>query len=181
LTALSHDSEAAVRTAAAAAITAIRARSSAPPTGPSVSSTTPAPSGPPRFYVGVGDPGSPVAGIDRSLLSAARTFIVGRLGTTSGVVVAPAGESVSAARTVLHARSLSGYFLDVSITALDTRPDGAIHAAVSVVVQEYPSHNIRSMLSGAATASGVSGPSGQRAVVEAALGSALRQLSTALR
>ena len=96
------------------------------------------------------------------------------------MVVAPPGESVSAATGVIRSRSLSGYFLDISITALDTRADGAVHAAVSVVVQEYPSHNIRSMLSGSATASGVSGPSGQRAVIEAALGSALRNLATAL-
>jgi hypothetical protein len=47
-------------------------------------------------------------------------------------------------------------------------------------VQDYPSHNIRSMLSGAATASGVSGPSGQRAVLQAALQSALRSLNQAL-
>lgn len=181
LQALARDPEAAVRTAATAAVTAIRGRSSAPPTtGPSTSGVTPPPSGPARFYVGVGDPGSPVAGIDRSLLSGARTFVVTRLGTTSGVVVAPAGESVSAANNVIRTRSLTGYFLDVSITALDTRADGAIHAAVSVVVQDYPGHNIRSMLSGSATASGVSGLSGQRAVVEAALGSALRGLTTAL-
>jgi hypothetical protein len=179
LTALSRDPEAAVRTAAAAAITAIRARSSTSPTAPSTG-TTPPPSGPARFYVGVGDAGSPVAGIDRSLLSGARTFVVGRLGTMAGVVVAPAGESVSAANGVIRSRSLAGYFLDISITALETRPDGAIHAAVSVVVQDYPGHNIRSMLQGAATASGVSGVSGQRAVIEAAIGSALRGLTTAM-
>ncbi len=181
LTALSRDSESAVRSAATTAISSIRARSSSTPPPTGGGSSTPPPSGPARFYVGVGDPGSPVAGLDRALLTGARTFVVGRLGTTSGVVVAPAGESVPQARGVIRARSLSGYYLDVSITALDTRPDGAIHAAVSVVVQDYPGHNIRSMLSGSATASGVSGLSGQRAVVEAALGSALRGLTTALR
>lgn len=177
LQALASDSVPAVRQAATAAVSSIRARSAAPP--PSGGST--APSGPARFYVGVGDPGSTVSGIDRALLSGARAFVVARLGTTAGVVVAPQGESASAATSVLRARSLTGYFLDVSITTLETRPDGAIRAVVSVVVQDYPGHNIRSMLNGSATASGVTGPSGQRAVVEAAIGSALRQLTTALR
>lgn len=180
LRALEHDSEAAVRSAAAAAVTAITGRSSSTPPPTGGSGSTPPPSGPARWYIGVGDPGSTVSGIDPSLLSAARSTVVTSVTGMSGAVVAPAGESASAARSAISSRHLHGYFLDISITDLTTRPDGAIHASVSVVVQDYPSHNIRSMLSGAATASGVSGVSGQRAVLQAALQGALRSLPQAL-
>jgi hypothetical protein len=114
------------------------------------------------------------------LLTAARATAVSTITPMSGVVVAPAGQSVADARAAISAQHLRGFFLDISITDLTTRPDGSIHAAVSVVVQDYPSHNIRSMLSGAATASGVSGVSGQRAVLQAALQGALRSLNQAL-
>jgi hypothetical protein len=63
---------------------------------------------------------------------------------------------------------------------LETRPDGAVRAQVSVVVQTYPDRNVRSMLSGAATVMGESGPAAQRAAIEGALTSALRNLSTAM-
>ncbi len=185
---LSSDSAPPVRSAATAAITAIQGRgSSGTGTGTSTGTATgtgtgsgTAPSGPARFYVGVGDPGSTVAGIDPSLLTSARSTAVSSVTAMSGVVLAPQGESASAARSAIGSRHLRGYYLDISIIDLTTRPDGSIHAAVSVVVQDYPSHNIRSMLSGAATASGVSGVSGQRAVVQAAIQSALRGLSTAM-
>lgn len=179
---LDHDSAAPVRQAATAAIASIQARASStvPPPSGGGSSSTPAPSGPAHWYIGVGDPGSTVSGIDRSLLSAARTTAVSSITAMSGVVVAPAGETASAARSAISSQHLRGVFLDISITDLTTRPDGSIHAAVSVVVQDYPSHNIRSMLSGAATASGVSGVSGQRAVITAAIQGALRSLSGAL-
>ncbi len=180
LRALSSDSAPAVRAAATAAIAAITARgpSSRPP--PSGTGTSPPSGGPARFYIGVGDPGSTVAGIDPSLLTSARTTVVSTITPMSGVVVAPAGQTVAAARTAIAAQHLHGYFLDVSITDLTTRPDGNIHAAVSIVVQDYPSHSIRSMLSGAATAGGVSGLSGQRAALQAATAAALRSLATAL-
>lgn len=184
---MSSDSAPEVRSAATAAITAIQGRAasgsgsgSSTGTGTGTGTGTAPPSGPARFYVGVGDPGSTVHGIDPSLLTSARTTAVTSVTGMSGVVLAPTGESASAARAAISSRHLRGYYLDISITDLTTRPDGAIHAAVSVVVQDYPSHNIRSMLSGAATASGVSGVSGQRAVIQAAIQSALRGLSTAM-
>jgi hypothetical protein len=178
---IEHDSESAVAQAATAAIASIGARGSggAPPSSGG-GGTISAPSGPARYYVGVGDPGSTVSGIDPSLLVAARAAAVSTITPMSGVVVAPQGESASAARSAIRARSLTGFFLDISITDLTTRPDGAIHVAVSIVVQDYPSHNIRSMLSGNATASGVSGVSGQRAVIQAAIQGALRNLSQAM-
>jgi hypothetical protein len=181
LRALSSDSAPAVRTAATAAIAAIGSRGTGGGgTGTGTGTGTTAPSGPARFYIGVGDAGSTVAGLDRALLGAARTTVVSGITPMSGVVVAPAGETAAQARTAIAAQHLRGFYLDISITDLTTRPDGAIHASVSIVVQDYPSHNIRSMLSGAATASGVSGVSGQRAVLQAALQGALRSLNQAL-
>ncbi len=181
LRALTSDSTPAVAQAATAAIASIQSHGAAPPsTGGGGTGTTPPPSGPARFYIGVGDPGSTVAGIDRTLLAAARSAVVSTITPLSGVVVAPAGETVAQARSAISSRHLQGFYLDISITALETRPDGAIHTVVSVVVQDYPSHNIRSMLSGNATASGVSGVSGQRAVIQAALQGALRGLNTAM-
>ena len=176
---IEHDSEAAVAQAATAAIASITSRGPGGTSPPSTGSVT-APSGPAHYYIGVGDPGSTVAGIDPSLLAAARSTAVSTITATSGVVVAPAGESASAARAAIRGRSLCGRFIDISITALETRPDGAIHTVVSVIVQDYPEHNIRAMLSGNATASGVSGVSGQRAVINAAVQGALRGLNTAM-
>jgi hypothetical protein len=179
LQALARDPETAVQTAATAAIAAIRAHSTTPPpSGTGTGTAPPPPSGPARFYVGVGAPGSSVSGISPATLTAARAFVVGRIATTPpGIVVAPAGETVAQATAEIRRRGLTGYFLDISITALETRPDGSIYAAVSIVVQQYPSHNIVSMASGGATAQGA----GERAVLEAALGSALGRVGAALR
>ncbi len=179
---LAHDSAPQVQQAATAAIASIQARgsSSTPPSTGGTTGSTPPPSGPARWYIGVGDAGSAVTGLDRTVVAAARTTAVSSITAMSGVVVAPAGESVSAARSVISSRSLRGVFLDISITDLTTRPDGNIHAAVSIVVQDYPSHSIRSMLSGAATVGGVSGVSGQRTAIQAAIQGALRSLSQAL-
>lgn len=178
---LSHDPEPRVQQAATAAVASITARGTgAPPstgTGTGTGSSPP-PSGPARYYMGVGDAGSTVAGIDRTVLSSARTTVVSGITAMSGVVVAPAGETQAQARAAIG--HLRGVFLDISITDLTTRPDGAIHCAVSIVVQDYPSHAIRSSLTAASTASGVSGPSGQRAACGAALSGALQRLPTAL-
>lgn len=177
LRALDHDSATPVRQAATAAIAAITARGSggAPPTTGTGTGTAP-PSGAARYYIGVGDAGSTVSGLSPTVLAAARTAVVSSITTTSGVVVAPAGESAAAARSAITAQHLRGIFLDISITDVSTRPGGATHVAVSVVVQDYPSHNIRATLSGGATASGAS----QQALVEAALQGALRSLPAAL-
>jgi hypothetical protein len=184
LRALDHDSEAAVRQAATTAVAAIQARGTTSPSGPSTGGTgggtAPPPSGPARYYVGVGDPGSTVSGIDPSILAAARSATVSALGAMSGIVVAPQGESASAARGVLRARSLCGFYLDVSITTFEAGADGTLRVAVSVVVQDYPGRDVRSMLSGRASASGISGVAAQRSVVQAAMQGALRGLGTAM-
>jgi hypothetical protein len=100
-----------------------------------------------------------------------------RLGTIGGIAVAPDGESVAAAQRELRSRSLTGFYLDISVT-VESLPTGAIRARVSVVVQDYPGRNVRSMLSGSAAATGAS--SADASLIEAAVGSALNRLPTAL-
>lgn len=189
LNALSRDSSPQVRAAATDAITALRrgpapgvAASSGTTGGTSVaaSGTTGTATGPARFYVGIGVPGTRVASADAGVVQGARAHIERTVGAMSGVVVAPEGETVATATRVLRARSLVGFYVDSSVTALDARPDGSLRASVSVVVQDYPGRNVRSMLTGSATVSGEQGPTAQRTAIEAALGSALRNLGTAM-
>lgn len=138
------------------------------------------PRGTARFYIGIGMPGTKVAGVDRAILQSARTFISGRIQELDGVRVAPERESAREATQVIRSESLTGFFLDSSIVSIETRPDGGVRAAVSVIVQTYPDRNVRSMLNGAATVTGQSGAAAQRAAIEAALTGALRNLGTAM-
>lgn len=184
---LERDPEAAVRSAATEAIAALQRAGSSrtvAATGGGSSSGTSAggatPTGPPRYYVGIGVPGTKVAAVDPAVLRGARTFIERSVGAMQGVVVAPDSETVAAASRVLRERSLAGFYIDSSVTVLEQRPDGALRASVSVVVQDYPGRNVRSMLTGSATVSGESGTTAQRTAIEAALGSALRNLGTAM-
>jgi hypothetical protein len=138
--------------------------------------TPPADSGPARFYVAVGRPGSNVESVPRDSLEALRTFVERQAASVPGVAMAPPQEPATAANRVLRDRDLTGYYLDTSIVAVEELPTGGVRARVSVVVQTYPDRNIRSMLSGAATVTAGSGPTVQRLAVEGALRSALRGL-----
>ena len=177
-----RDPEAAVRAAATAAISAIQARPGGGSGGATVAGGTsgtgasPPPSGPARYYVGIGRPN--VTGtLSPAVVGSVRGMVERRLGTIGGIAVAPDGESVAAAQRELRARSLTGFYLDISVT-VESLPTGAIRARVSIVVQDYPGRNVRSMLSGSATATGAS--SADASLIEAAVGSALNRLPTAL-
>jgi hypothetical protein len=176
-----RDPESAVRTAATAAAAAIQSRAARGETATVArgSGATPDPSVPNvplRYYVGIGQPN--VTGtLSPAVVSGLRSVVERRLGTIGGIAVAPDGESVSAAQRELRRRSLAGFFLDISVT-LESLPNGSVRARVSVVVQDYPGRNVRSILSGSATASGSS--TADASLVEAAVGSALNRLPTAL-
>jgi hypothetical protein len=188
LRSVERDREPAVREAAGRAIRALEriARggsgggSGAGATATTSGATGGGSTGTPRFYVGVGVPGTKVPSVDPQVLRSARSFIAGRVGQMAGVVIAPDSESPRQATQVIRQRSLSGFYLDSSIVTLDTRPDGGVRASVSIIVQTYPDRNVRSMLNGAATVMGETGPAAQRTAIEAALTSALRNLGTAL-
>jgi hypothetical protein len=133
----------------------------------------------PRFYVGVGMPGSATA-LDDAILDGAREHIEERVDGIEGVVLADDGLDAAAVERELRDRSLVGYYVDSSIVGVETLPDGATRARVSVMVQTYPERNLRSMLSGAATVRGPTGAVAQRAAIEAALDGALRNLGAAM-
>jgi len=184
LRAVERDSEAAVRTAATTAIAAIQSRGTqgagvaagGGTTGGGTTGGGTTGSGPARYYVGIGRPN--VTGtLSPSVTAGLRGVVERRLATIGGIAVAPDGESVSAAQAELRRRSLAGFYLDISIT-IESLPAGAIRARVSVVVQDYPGRNVRSMLSGSATISGASSADGT--LLEAAIGSALNRLPAAL-
>lgn len=178
LRALDRDSEAAVRTAARAAIAAIEGRSGggAPATGGASGSS----GGTPRFYVGIGLPGT-TAGVSDATRAAAREAIRRAVGAMDGVVLAPDGEAAAATTRVLRSRSLSGFYLDSSISTVEDTSAG-VRVAVQIIVQDYPGRNMRAMLSGRATVTGVHDTSSP-AVAEAmaaAFASAVRGLPAAM-
>jgi len=138
----------------------------------------PEPSGPARYYVGVGMPGAN-ADVDRGVLRDARELIERRVARIDGVVVAPEDESSGQARRVLRRRDLTGYFLDSSVVRVEER-GGGIRAVVSVIVGTYPGRDMRVILQGAATVQGGRGGSvAQRQAIEGALTGALRRLPQA--
>ncbi|MEC7522623.1 MAG: HEAT repeat domain-containing protein [Myxococcota bacterium] len=137
-------------------------------------------SGPARYYVAVGQPGTRVSGVSRDVLDRARSVIASTAGGMSGVEIAPEGERPRAAQRVLSQRSLVGYYLDSSIVELESRPGGGLRARVSVVLQSYPDRNIRSMLNGSATVMGATGAQAQQQAIEGAIRGALRNLPQAM-
>jgi hypothetical protein len=179
-----NDREPSVRTAAGRAVRALervarsRPRTAPVPTSPTIDDPGGGSTGPARFYVGLGVPGTKVSQLDRATLASARVFMESRIRALDGVVVAPENESRSAADRVIRSRRLAGYYLDSSIISVDQRPDGSVRASVSVIVQTYPGRDIRVMLQGAATVSG--GGNMRQTAIEAALQGALRRLPQAL-
>lgn len=125
--------------------------------------------GPSRYYVVVGRPGTKVATISPQVLDSAREFLAREARNSPGVQVAPNAQGGRVPG------GLTGYYLDSSITTLENT-GGGVRARVSVVVQTYPGRNIRSMLQGGATLPGGSGPAAERQAIEGALRAALRGL-----
>ena len=176
-----NDGDGAVRTAvrSALAVLGAAARPRSEPVEPDVE--TPAPSnGPSTYYVGVGVPGSQV-GLSRQALEQLRANVSSQVSQLSGVRLAPANEDRKAAEKVIRTQKLVGYYIDSSVTSIETKPDGSVRAQVSVIVGTYPGRDIRAMLSGAATLSG--GGSGEEAkvqAIQAAFTGALRRLPQAM-
>lgn len=134
------------------------------------------------YYVGVGVPGSQVKTLSPTLLRNLRDHVSREVVQISGVKLAPENESRTAAERELKNQKMTGYFIDSSITSLETKPDGSIRAQVSVVVGTYPGRDMRAMLSGAATISGGgSGDSIRIEAVQAAYTGALRRLPQAMQ
>jgi hypothetical protein len=181
LRAAQNDSDGAVRSAVRSAIASLESSRSTASSSGSSSSERPSPRGPATFYVGVGLPGNQV-GLSATTLRALRDHVSKQVGQIEGVRLAPENEEQRAAERVLRAEKLVGYFIDSSVTSIETKPDGAIRAQVSVIIGTYPGRDIRAMLSGAATVSGGgSGESAKVQAVEAAFTGALRRLPQAMQ
>jgi hypothetical protein len=134
------------------------------------------------FYVGVGVPASKAATLSPTLLRTLREYLAREIVQISGVRLAPESETTAAAEKQLKSQKMTGYFLDSSITSIETKPDGSVRAQVSVIVGTYPGRDMRAMLSGAATVSGGSaGDSTRIEAVQAAYSGALRRLPQAMQ
>jgi len=184
LEAARRDRDADVRRAVESAIASLSSRpqrataTSAPTRG---SPSTPQPSGTPTYYVGIGAPGDRV-GLPKAELERLRAHLVRTVAGMEGVVLAPSRESENAARKVMKADGLVGFYVDASVTKVEVRSDGAVRAEVSIVVGSYPERSIKAMLKGAATVpSGGSSPVARERAVEGAFSGALRRLPQAMR
>lgn len=176
-----RDSDPRVRTAVGRAVAALERIQRTQPRRRGVpNSGGSAPAANARFYVAVGRPGTKVRTVSRGVLDSAREFTQGLVRGTAGVRLAPDSERPRAAQQVMRQDSLVGYYLDISIVAIEDRPNGGLRARVSVVVQTYPGRNVRSMLNGAATVMGASGDSARQQAIEGALRGALRGLPQAM-
>lgn len=180
-----NDAQADVRAAAQSAIATLEQAQRPPQRSVAATTTTqpvvepPVETGPAEYYVGVGLPGSRVSGVDDATLQQAQEFLRAQLRSSRGVVLAPQDEKPKQADAVIRARRLTGYFIDSSIVSVEQRPDGAIRAAVSVVVGTYPGRDMRSILQGAATVMG-GGAGARTQAIEAAFTGALRNLGQAM-
>jgi len=134
------------------------------------------PAGPARYYVGIGAPGTNVSDLPPALLDQMREFLVQRVATVEGVVVAPPGESNSAAGRAIRSRRLVGFYLDSTITSVGER-GGGTRADVSIILNTYPGRSMRAMLRGGATVVGGSGRTATQQAIQGAVRGALRTLA----
>jgi hypothetical protein len=174
------DEEEIVRSAAKRAIVTIKRK----PQKATVAETpevgeTIIPSGPPKYYVGIGMPGSRAPTVDKETLRQTRKYIEGQVRAVEGVIIAPEKETPSAVRKVLKAKKLRGYYLDSSVVTVDALPEGGARASVSIIVGTYPERNMRTILQGSARVIGNAGSTKTQAI-EGAFRGALRQLPKVL-
>ncbi len=137
--------------------------------------------GPSRYYVGVGSPGSNVKAVQGPTLAGLKQHLTQRIAAMSGVRIARDGETEAQARSLLSRRKLVGYYVDSSIVKIERCPDPGVRAEVSIVLSTYPDHDIRAMLTGAARVSG-SGDfvSMRQQAIEGAFSGALKRLPQAM-
>jgi hypothetical protein len=180
-----NDKDSSVRQAVKVALDALGSGSTAVAASSSSSSSSASkgytPSVPATFYVGVGLPGSQV-GLSGPALRDLRAHVVQQVTQMEGVRLAPENEDKKAAAKVIGSAKLVGYYVDSSVTKVESKPDGSVRAQVSVVIGTYPGRDIRAMLSGAATVSGGGGGEAAKVqAVQAAFTGALRRLPQAMQ
>jgi hypothetical protein len=175
LRAAAQDPEPPVRTAVRAAISKLEGDERR---NPEVIAKPPRPTGPIRYYVAVGRPGSQAPGVTAEDIDRAQQILRDRVAGLSGVQLAVERESPASVRTLLRSRNLRGFYIDSSITTVESKPGGSTRVAVSVIVATYPDRAMRAIMQGAATASG--GADTRAQAIGGALKSALSQLPQAM-
>jgi hypothetical protein len=180
LKAAQNDKDGAVRTSVRSALAVLNAAAQPKPVEPVTPVEPTPPTGQSTYYVGVGVPGSQV-GLSPQALEKLRGHVSAQVAQVKGVRIAPNNEDRKAAERVIRSEKLVGYFIDSSVTNIETKADGSIRAQVSLIVATYPGRDIRAMLSGSATMSGGgTSESAKVQVIEAAYMGALRRLPQAL-
>lgn len=180
LQAARDDEEEAVRSAVRRAIATLQQKPEASPEAVSTSATakSQALTGPLKYYIGIGMPGTRAQSVDRDTLQHTRQVIENQVRGFGGVLIAPESETTKTALTVIKDRNLKGYYLDSSIVSLEELPEGGTRAVVSIIVGTYPERNMRMILQGAARVIGNAG-SAKTQAIEGAIQGALRQLPQA--
>lgn len=181
LRAVRRDRDSVVRAAVQRAIRSLErvARTRPTSTGGSSDGGATTPSGPPRFYVGVGMPGTKVQSIDRRRLEQLRGQIAATVRSMDGVVLAPERESQSQATQAIRRQNLTGYYLDASVVSIEPS-GGGVRAVVSVILNTYPGRDMRAALRGAATVPNGTGAAAEQQALEGAVRGALRSLPQAM-
>jgi hypothetical protein len=118
----------------------------------------------------------PQSDIDRIVVGAIRQH----LENNGDFQLAPKSETPAAARSVMAARKMKGFYLSISVEPFDYA--GGVRARVKFVVWRYPEKNMKGELSkGAGMPGGRQGDKGtEDSVLEAAAGSAFDQFATAI-
>jgi len=177
----SNDPEMAVKEAIRRALAVLKRTASKSTGGTNTTEATEIriPSGPPKYYVGVGLPGGKDSSLNYNHLSTVRAYIEERIKEIDGVLLAPEEEKPQVAKRIIKQKGLTGYYLDSSIMSIEQRADGSTRAVVSVIVGTYPGRDMRVILQGAATVMGNDSESKTQAILYAFKG-ALRRLPQAL-
>jgi hypothetical protein len=175
LRAVAKDAEAPVRSAVQAAVAKLQAVG---PNSDVGSVQPPGVAGPSRYYIAVAKTVTRLPDVRADELARAHDALRQRLAQIDGVELAPLDESPAAVRGILRDRKLKGFYIDSSVTSVETKPGGGIRVAVSVILATYPERAMRAIMQGAATAVGGSDARGQ--AVTSAFKSAVSQLPQAL-
>ncbi len=165
-----RDKHVAVQRAANEALASLRAADRGPLRGP----------GTPRYYVAVGMPGARTPTVSKNMLSDAQAFMSEQLLSLEGVELVPQSQSAAQSQSEMERRRLTGFFLDSSVLKLEDQGNG-VRAEVSLIVATYPGRDMRAMLRGAATASGVFDETTSEQAIQGAIVGALRRLPQAMQ
>ena len=106
-----------------------------------------------KFYVSISPVNNQTSRSQGEVDSVIQGAIKARLGQMGGYQIAPAGESVDAAKAAMGGRSLKGYYLAISLEKFDYS-DGGLRVRIKVAVFSYPGKDLKGELGKGASISG---------------------------